>query len=211
MAPCLTGIESSSYTAPMKTRCPGTEYPLADRNGGQPCTDGHGMPRPTPAWFSAASSHEHPISPSQDYQWREPFLAHAAQAFEAHQHARTEARSAQENARLKTRVGELTLERNTSDERGGSRGGGRFGSCRAMRSCCRVCKRSNPTTRCGAIAAFGPPSASSSRDPSIRSGVCGGCGHPIAWSRPTPSSRPSAHQRVANPAPPCPRRGGASR
>ena len=67
----------------------------------------------------AASCHEHPISPSQDYQWREPFLAHAAQAFEAHQHARTEARSAQENARLETRVGELTLERNKSDELGG--------------------------------------------------------------------------------------------
>jgi transposase-like protein len=60
--------------------------------------------------------HEHQSSQSQYYQWREPFLAHAAHAFEAHQHTRTEARLAQENARLKTLVGELTLELKKSDE-----------------------------------------------------------------------------------------------
>jgi len=41
---------------PIKTRCPGTEYTVADLTGGQPCTDGHGMPRPTPAWFSQVYS-----------------------------------------------------------------------------------------------------------------------------------------------------------
>jgi transposase-like protein len=59
---------------------------------------------------------EHQISQSQYYQWCDPFLAHAASAFEAHQHARTEARLAQENARLKKLVGELTLELKKSDE-----------------------------------------------------------------------------------------------
>jgi hypothetical protein len=63
----------------------------------------------------AASCHEHPISPSPYDQWREPCLAPAAHVFEAPQHPRTEARLAQENARLKTRVGERTLERNNSD------------------------------------------------------------------------------------------------
>jgi transposase-like protein len=59
---------------------------------------------------------EHQISQSQYYQWRDQFLAHAANAFEAPQHTRPEARLAQENARLKKRVGELTLERNKSEE-----------------------------------------------------------------------------------------------
>ena len=53
---------------------------------------------------------EHQISQSQYYQWRDQFLAHAAQAFEVHQHTRTEARLEQENARLKNLVGELLLE-----------------------------------------------------------------------------------------------------
>jgi transposase len=60
--------------------------------------------------------HEHQVSQSQYYQWRDQFLAHAANAFEPHQHTRTEARLAQENARLKTLVGELTLELKTGDE-----------------------------------------------------------------------------------------------
>jgi transposase-like protein len=63
--------------------------------------------------------HEHQISQSQYYQWRDQFLAHAAHAFEAHQHTRTEARLAQENARLKTRVGALTRELKNSAERWG--------------------------------------------------------------------------------------------
>ncbi len=60
--------------------------------------------------------HEYQISQSQYYQWRDQCLAQAAHAFEAHQHTRPEARLAQENARLKTLVGELTLELKKSDE-----------------------------------------------------------------------------------------------
>ena len=60
--------------------------------------------------------HEHQISQSQCHQWRDQFLALAANAFEAHQHTRTEARLAQENAMLKTLVGELPLELKKSDE-----------------------------------------------------------------------------------------------
>jgi transposase-like protein len=59
---------------------------------------------------------EYQISQSQYYQWRDQFLAHAANAFEVHQHTRKEARLEQENARLKTLVGELLLELKKSDE-----------------------------------------------------------------------------------------------
>jgi len=59
---------------------------------------------------------EHQISQSQYYQWRDQFLAHAGKAFEVHQQTKREARLEQENARLKPLVGELTLERNKSDE-----------------------------------------------------------------------------------------------
>jgi transposase-like protein len=59
---------------------------------------------------------EHQISQSPYDQWRDLFLAHMGKAFEGQQHTRTEARLAQENARLKTLVGELTLELNKSDE-----------------------------------------------------------------------------------------------
>jgi transposase len=64
----------------------------------------------------AAICTEHQISQSQYYQWRDQFLAHAAQAFEVHQHTRKEARLEQENARLKNLVGELLLELKKSDE-----------------------------------------------------------------------------------------------
>lgn len=59
---------------------------------------------------------EYPISQSQYYQWRDQFLAHASHAFEVQQHGRQEVRLAQEHARLKKRVGELTLELKKSDE-----------------------------------------------------------------------------------------------
>ncbi len=59
---------------------------------------------------------EHQISQSQYYQWRDQFLANAANAFAAHQHTRKEAHLAQENARLKKLVGELTVELKKSDE-----------------------------------------------------------------------------------------------
>jgi len=59
---------------------------------------------------------EHQISQSQYYQWRDQLLAHAANAFEVHQHTRKEARLEQENAKLKKLVGELMLELKKSDE-----------------------------------------------------------------------------------------------
>ena len=59
---------------------------------------------------------EHQINQSQYYQWRDQFLANASKAFEVHQDAQQEVRLARENARLKTLVGELTLELKKSDE-----------------------------------------------------------------------------------------------
>jgi transposase-like protein len=59
---------------------------------------------------------EHQISQSLYYQWRDQFLAHAANAFEDPQRTRQEARLEQENARLKQLVGELTFELKKSDE-----------------------------------------------------------------------------------------------
>jgi transposase-like protein len=53
---------------------------------------------------------EHEISQSLYDQWRDQCLAHAPNAFEVHQHTRQEARLAQEKARLKPLVGELTFE-----------------------------------------------------------------------------------------------------
>jgi transposase-like protein len=52
---------------------------------------------------------EHQISPSQYYQWREQFLAHAAKAFAVQQPTQKEARLEQANARPKNLVGELLL------------------------------------------------------------------------------------------------------
>ena len=60
--------------------------------------------------------HEHQISQSLYYQWRDQFLAQAAKAFDDPQRTRKEVRLQQENARLKQLVGELTLELKKSDE-----------------------------------------------------------------------------------------------
>ena len=59
---------------------------------------------------------EHQLSQAQYYQWRDQFLAHAAKAFEVHEQSQREARLTRENARLKTLVGDLTLELKKSDE-----------------------------------------------------------------------------------------------
>jgi putative transposase len=64
----------------------------------------------------AAWCAEHQLSQAQYYQWREQFLAHAPKAFEVHEHNQQEARLERENARLKSRVGELRLERKNSAE-----------------------------------------------------------------------------------------------
>ena len=59
---------------------------------------------------------EHQISQSQYYRWRDQFLANAAKAFNVPQQTRREAQMAREIIRLKTLVGELTLELKKSDE-----------------------------------------------------------------------------------------------
>jgi transposase-like protein len=59
---------------------------------------------------------EHQLSQAQYYQWRDQLLAHATKAFEVHEQSQREARLARENAKLKTLVGELTLELKKSDE-----------------------------------------------------------------------------------------------
>jgi transposase-like protein len=59
---------------------------------------------------------EHQISQAQYYQWRDQFLAHAAQAFEVQEQSPREARLTRESAQLKALVGELTLEFKKSDE-----------------------------------------------------------------------------------------------
>jgi transposase-like protein len=64
----------------------------------------------------AVICHAYQIRQSPYDQWRDPFLAHASHAFEVQQHGRQEVRLAQENARLKKLVGELTLELKKSDE-----------------------------------------------------------------------------------------------
>jgi hypothetical protein len=58
---------------------------------------------------------EQQISQAPYEQWRDQGLAHAPQAFAAHEQSPREARLAREKAPLKTRVGELTLERKNSD------------------------------------------------------------------------------------------------
>ena len=60
---------------------------------------------------------EHQISQSLYYQWRDQFLAHAANALDDPQRTRKEARLEQENVRLTQLVGELTFELKKSDER----------------------------------------------------------------------------------------------
>jgi transposase len=52
---------------------------------------------------------EHQISQAQYDQWRDQLLANAAKVFEVQQQSQREARLAQQNARLKTFGGELTL------------------------------------------------------------------------------------------------------
>ena len=69
--------------------------------------------------------HEHQISQSLYDQWRDQFLANAAQAFDDPQRTRKEARLEQENARLKPLVDELTCALRNSNERLACRGNGR--------------------------------------------------------------------------------------
>jgi len=53
---------------------------------------------------------EHQISQAQYYQWQKQFLAEAYQVFESKQQNQRETRLWRENIRLKSLVGELSLE-----------------------------------------------------------------------------------------------------
>jgi transposase-like protein len=59
---------------------------------------------------------EHEVSQAQYYQWRDHFLANAAKAFVPAGAPHRQGRLERENARLRTLVGELTLERKKSEE-----------------------------------------------------------------------------------------------
>lgn len=63
---------------------------------------------------------DYQISQAQYYQWRDQFLANAPKTFEVAQQTDREARLQRENARLKSLVGELTLELKKSDAEGWS-------------------------------------------------------------------------------------------
>jgi hypothetical protein len=121
----------------------------------------------------AAICPEHHISQSPYDQWRDQFLAQAANACAVHQQTKKEALLAQENARLKRLVGELTLEFNKSDALLGCNDGDRFRSPSAMKSDFRAFKRSKPSPHAGATAASGPLGVLSSPRRSTRSGACG--------------------------------------
>jgi hypothetical protein len=71
-------------------------------------------------------------SPRQSDPGRDPVWAHAASAFAAPQVPRKAAPREQEHARLHKRGGALTLERNNSDARLGSRGNGRGRWCSGL-------------------------------------------------------------------------------
>jgi transposase-like protein len=64
----------------------------------------------------AALCHEHQMSQSLSYQWRDQLLAHASRAFDVPQDHRQETRLVREKVRLNVLGGELTRARKTSDE-----------------------------------------------------------------------------------------------
>jgi transposase-like protein len=59
---------------------------------------------------------EHQISQTQYYKWRDQFLSNAGKVFEAPRQSLKEERLKQENERLKSLIGELTLELKKSEE-----------------------------------------------------------------------------------------------
>ena len=67
----------------------------------------------------AERCHEYQSSQSLYDQWRDQLLAQASRALDVPHRQRNDARLAHENARLKTLVGALTLERKKSDARRG--------------------------------------------------------------------------------------------
>ncbi len=61
---------------------------------------------------------DYQISQAQYYQWRDQFLANAPKTFEVAQQTDCEARRSAQNTRLKSLVGELTLELKKVTRRG---------------------------------------------------------------------------------------------
>ena len=59
---------------------------------------------------------EYLITQNQYYQWRDQFLSNAGKAFETAKQSRVEERLAKENERLKSLIGELTLELKKNEE-----------------------------------------------------------------------------------------------
>lgn len=59
---------------------------------------------------------EHQISQAQYYQWRDQFLANAPKAFDTAQTTQKEQRQQKEIDRLRSMVGELTMELKKSEE-----------------------------------------------------------------------------------------------
>jgi len=59
---------------------------------------------------------EHQISQSQYYQWRDQFLSHSQQAFEHEKSDKKVVFLEKEHAKLKTMIGELTIELKKSEE-----------------------------------------------------------------------------------------------
>jgi transposase-like protein len=120
----LPSLIQSFILLPIKIGGSGTEYTGADTKGGS-AMQRRKWDAKTKAMIVleglkgkpvAELCNEHQLSQAQYYQWRDQFLAHAAKAFEVHEQSQREARLTQENARLKTLVGELTLELKKSAE-----------------------------------------------------------------------------------------------
>jgi transposase-like protein len=59
---------------------------------------------------------EHQISQTQYYKWRDQFLSNAGKVFDSPRQSLKEERLKQENERLKSLIGELTLELKKSEE-----------------------------------------------------------------------------------------------
>jgi hypothetical protein len=118
----------------------------------------------------AAMCPEHQISQAQSDEWRDPFLAQAATAFEVHEQSRREARLAREHARLKTLVGELTVEFKKSDARLGCAGSRPLGEPGAPQTGLSTSERSRLPIRSGAIGVSGRTGAWSRRSPCIKRG-----------------------------------------
>ena len=122
------------------------------------------------------------LSQAQDDQGRDQFLAHAATALEVHEQSQRAARLTPEKARLKTLVGDLTLELNKSDEVCGCAGPHRPWGPSGTRSSSSGSGSSRPSTRSGAIAVSGLTGLALRSKRSPTSGCGDGCGSTTSGS-----------------------------